>query len=207
MFIHATHRDSYLILLKSCFQASTLLDENNAQYSEKINYNNPQHLSVEALELHYRINASILKYLEIHEGKEISNTMGEFFKKCLDSSKFLKKSVPKVITEHAPKDVAEPPPKLSERSGSLGFQEQFLNSLNKLNSVPLENENVEDAQINDIVKEEKIPILVDHSTKELEKVENDQNDLKVIEDHITENVITISDSEEEKEKLKRINGE
>ncbi|KAL3275832.1 hypothetical protein HHI36_020575 [Cryptolaemus montrouzieri] len=65
--------------------ASQLLHENNATYPDKINYNSPQHLSVEALELHYRINASILKYLELHEGKEIDYSKGTLFKKTLDA--------------------------------------------------------------------------------------------------------------------------
>ncbi|CAG9860246.1 unnamed protein product [Phyllotreta striolata] len=90
--------------------ASTLLEENNAEYPEKINYNNPQHLSVEALELHYRIHASVLKYLELHEGKEIPNTLGAFFKKCLSSSNHLKKAVP------------QPPPAV-ETATSAGSQE------------------------------------------------------------------------------------
>lgn len=41
---------------------------------------------MEALELHYRIHASILKYLELHEGKAVSNTLGAFFKKCLQAT-------------------------------------------------------------------------------------------------------------------------
>lgn len=61
-----------------------MLEENNACYPEKINYNNPQHLSLEALEVYYRINASILKYLELHEGKPILHSLGKCFKKYLD---------------------------------------------------------------------------------------------------------------------------
>lgn len=42
---------------------------------------------MEALEIHYRIHASILKYLELHEGKTILSSIGKMFKKCLDTSK------------------------------------------------------------------------------------------------------------------------
>lgn len=63
------------------------MNENNATYPDKINYHNPQHLAIEALEIHYRIHASILKYLELHEGKTISNCTGKIFKKSLDQSK------------------------------------------------------------------------------------------------------------------------
>ncbi|CAH1130403.1 unnamed protein product [Ceutorhynchus assimilis] len=66
--------------------ANTLLNENTATYPDKINYNNPQHLSVEALELHYRVHASVLKYMELHEGKEVSNSVGAFFRKCLNAT-------------------------------------------------------------------------------------------------------------------------
>lgn len=76
-------------------KASKLLHENNATYPDKINYYNPQHLSVEALELHYRINASILKYLELHEGKDIPNSVGNLFKEFLDKSYFPKKTLVK----------------------------------------------------------------------------------------------------------------
>ncbi|KAL1517234.1 hypothetical protein ABEB36_001024 [Hypothenemus hampei] len=72
--------------LQHYIRASNLLNENNATYPEKISYNNPQHLSVEALELHYRIHASILKYLELHEGKVISHSLGTYFKKCLETT-------------------------------------------------------------------------------------------------------------------------
>ncbi|KAJ8933151.1 hypothetical protein NQ314_014178 [Rhamnusium bicolor] len=125
--------------------ASTLLDENNATYPEKIFYNNPQHLAVEALELHYRIHASVLKYLELHEGKEISNNLGAFFKKCLNSSTFLRKPAPKVVAQvPAPKVISEIPttpkvvpevfaskvmseiPVKSAENSSLGFQEEFF---------------------------------------------------------------------------------
>lgn len=49
-------------------------------------------MSVEALEVHYRIHASILKYLELHEGKPILSTVGKIFKKCLNTSLLPKKN-------------------------------------------------------------------------------------------------------------------
>lgn len=68
--------------------------------------------------------------------------MGEFFKKCLDSSKFLLKPVQKPpppppqppITETPAVKPVEPPAPLPlpPPTVSLGFQEQFLNSLGKL---------------------------------------------------------------------------
>lgn len=70
--------------LEHYYKAAKLLEENNASYPERINYNNPQHLSLEALEVFYRINASVLKYLELHEGKDISLALGKTFKRYLD---------------------------------------------------------------------------------------------------------------------------
>ncbi|XP_049819856.1 calcineurin-binding protein cabin-1-like isoform X2 [Aethina tumida] len=124
--------------------ASNLLHENSATYPEKINYNNPQHLAVEALELHYRINASVLKYLESNEGKDIPHTLGTFFKKCLRTTLLTKISkvtekpqlnVP--VTSYS--QVSQPQSVIStsqvpqsqavaERSS---FQEQCLNPTNK----------------------------------------------------------------------------
>lgn len=39
---------------------------------------------MEALEVYYRINASILKYLEVHEGKSIPAPLGKTFRKYLE---------------------------------------------------------------------------------------------------------------------------
>lgn len=67
----------YLFIL----QAANYLYENNATYPIKLNHSNPTTLSVEALEVFYRINASIIKFLE-HE-KEVARTNGDLFNKVL----------------------------------------------------------------------------------------------------------------------------
>lgn len=74
------------IYLEHYNKAGKLLFENKATYPLKINYTNPQHLSMEALEVHYRIHASILKYLELHEDKPISRSIGRLFQKYLRDS-------------------------------------------------------------------------------------------------------------------------
>lgn len=56
-----------------------MLYENNAQYPRRISHKSPQNLSIEALEVHYRIHASILKYLEQHEGKSLKKSLGQLF--------------------------------------------------------------------------------------------------------------------------------
>ncbi|KAG6802793.1 calcineurin-binding protein cabin-1 [Apis mellifera caucasica] len=65
------------IYLEHYAKASELLYHNNAQYPRRINHKYPQHLSIEALEVHYRIHASILKYLEQHEGKPLKKSLGQ----------------------------------------------------------------------------------------------------------------------------------
>lgn len=53
--------------------------ENHAQYPRKISHKSPQNLAIEALEVYYRIHASILKYLEQHEGKPLKKSLGKLF--------------------------------------------------------------------------------------------------------------------------------
>ncbi|XP_066546101.1 calcineurin-binding protein cabin-1 isoform X3 [Amia ocellicauda] len=54
----------YLLLYK---QAAHYLHEEAARYPRKIHYHNPPELAMEALELHFRLSASILKLLEAGE--------------------------------------------------------------------------------------------------------------------------------------------
>lgn len=162
-------------------------------------------MSVEALELHYRINASILKYLELHEGKDIPNTLGDFFKRCLDKSKYVKKSVPKEVCNTVVKETTDTPVKTAEPLTSTGFQEQFLNSLNKLGSdkVDLPAEDIMDSTVKLNEDETKLEDKKDSAgdEKEMEKMQtSDGEDIKIVEETVSANVITISDSEDERDK-------
>ncbi|XP_066593480.1 calcineurin-binding protein cabin-1-like [Prorops nasuta] len=67
------------IFLDYYSKASTLLYENGAQYPHRISHSCPQNLAIEALEVHYRIHASILKYLEQHDGKSLKKSLGQLF--------------------------------------------------------------------------------------------------------------------------------
>ncbi|XP_072933140.1 calcineurin-binding protein cabin-1-like [Epargyreus clarus] len=60
------------------------LQEVQATYPTKINYSTPTHLCIEVLELHYRIHASILKYIEQHENKPIPASVGKVFSACIE---------------------------------------------------------------------------------------------------------------------------
>lgn len=189
--------------------AATLLHENKAEYPEKINYSNPQHLSVEALELHYRINASVLKYLELHEGKNIPNTLGAFFKKCLATSKYLRKPPPPPpppppISAPEPQPEPETSEPLIASTSSTSFQEQFLNSLSKLNEPASENKDGEkfekeqsdkelDTVKNEPCVEKKISEDSDNKL-ETDKEKNDKKMETVKEDDV---IMIISDSEDE----------
>ncbi|XP_026332413.1 calcineurin-binding protein cabin-1-like [Hyposmocoma kahamanoa] len=63
------------------------LQEAEAIYPLKINYNSPAHSCIEVLELHYRIHASILKYIEQHENKTITLSVGKVFSSCIEEWK------------------------------------------------------------------------------------------------------------------------
>ncbi|XP_045518432.1 calcineurin-binding protein cabin-1-like [Pieris brassicae] len=60
------------------------LREVDATYPLKINYSSPTQLCIEVLELHYRIHASILKYIEQHENKPIPTSVGKVFLNCIE---------------------------------------------------------------------------------------------------------------------------
>lgn len=60
-------------------QASDWLHKNRALYPRRLQHKHPHYLSVEALEVHYRIHACILKYLEQHEGKPLKKSLGRVF--------------------------------------------------------------------------------------------------------------------------------
>lgn len=52
-------------------ESARLLQEHKSAYPPKINYTNPSELSIEALEVHYRIHSCLLKHLETHEGRTL----------------------------------------------------------------------------------------------------------------------------------------
>lgn len=62
-------------------ESAKCLYEHNASFPFKISHSNPQHLSVEALEVYYRITALIVKYLEQHA--TVSRTVGRLFIRVL----------------------------------------------------------------------------------------------------------------------------
>lgn len=62
-------------------ESAKCLYEHNASYPFKISHSAPQHLSVEALEVYYRITASIVKYLEQHA--TVSRAVGRLFIRVL----------------------------------------------------------------------------------------------------------------------------
>ncbi|KAJ8711964.1 hypothetical protein PYW08_008918 [Mythimna loreyi] len=75
------------VYLDYYMKAAKSLKENDATYPLKINYNTPTHLCIEVLEVHYRIHASILKYIEQHENKPIPASVGKVFSSCIEEWK------------------------------------------------------------------------------------------------------------------------
>ena len=74
-------KESPKVYLEHYLKASKYLYECNATYPIRINHSNPQNLSIEALELFYRITSSIIKYMEQHE--EIPRDIGKCFERIL----------------------------------------------------------------------------------------------------------------------------
>lgn len=74
-------KDPPKVYLEHYLKASKYLYECNATYPYKINHSNPQNLSIEALEIFYRITSSILKYLEQHE--VVTRDVGKLFERML----------------------------------------------------------------------------------------------------------------------------
>ncbi|CAH0402555.1 unnamed protein product [Chilo suppressalis] len=72
------------VYLDYYMQGVKSLQETDATYPLKINYSSPTHLCIEVLELHYRIHASILKYIEQHENKPIPASVGKVFINCIE---------------------------------------------------------------------------------------------------------------------------
>nr|CAD7455843.1 unnamed protein product [Timema tahoe] len=59
-----------IITLVACGALENLV-ANQAIFTRSVNYDNPDHLSMEAVEVVYRIHACVLKYLEQHEGRAL----------------------------------------------------------------------------------------------------------------------------------------
>ncbi|GFW50405.1 calcineurin-binding protein cabin-1 [Trichonephila clavipes] len=64
-------------------KALMYLHEDCARYPQKIQYHNPLELSIEALEVYYRIHASVLKYLWKHEDVGVDMATLKKIKQCL----------------------------------------------------------------------------------------------------------------------------
>ena len=77
-----------LIVQEHYQKAAILLEEASAAYPKKIGYNAPPHLSVEALEIHYRLHSCILKTLLAHEDRPMDpsllQTLNKFLKSAAD---------------------------------------------------------------------------------------------------------------------------
>lgn len=74
-------KDPPKVYLEHYLKSSKYLYECNATYPYKINHSNPQNLAIEALEIYYRITASIMKYLEQHE--TVTREVGKLFERML----------------------------------------------------------------------------------------------------------------------------
>ncbi|KAG8195575.1 hypothetical protein JTE90_002197 [Oedothorax gibbosus] len=64
-------------------KALAYLHEDCARYPQKILYHNPAEMSIEALEVYYRVHASCLKFLWRHEGKGTDFSTLRVIRRCL----------------------------------------------------------------------------------------------------------------------------
>ncbi|XP_031617058.1 calcineurin-binding protein cabin-1-like isoform X2 [Contarinia nasturtii] len=69
------------VVIDHYLKSAQYLYENNATYPFKISSANPQNLALEALEIFYRITATIIKYLEQHS--VVNYGIGKYFMKIL----------------------------------------------------------------------------------------------------------------------------
>lgn len=74
-------KESPMIVIEYYLKSAQYLYEHNATYPFKISFTNPQNLSLEALEIFYRITAAIIKYLEQHS--TVPRSIGKYFIKIL----------------------------------------------------------------------------------------------------------------------------
>lgn len=79
--ISEKRKDPPSVYLTHYLESAKCLYENNATYPFKINHSNPQNLSIEALEIYYRITASIIKYIEQHS--VVQRDVGRLFTRIL----------------------------------------------------------------------------------------------------------------------------
>lgn len=74
-------KDAPKVTIDYYLKAAKFLYENGATYPIKISHMKPTNLSIEALEIFYRINTVIIKYLEQH--KDVSRAIGKLFSRTL----------------------------------------------------------------------------------------------------------------------------
>lgn len=79
--IDEKRKDQPHMIIDHYLKSANYLYEHNATYPFKINFSSPQNLSLEALEIFYRITAVIIKYVEQHS--TITRANGKYFIKVL----------------------------------------------------------------------------------------------------------------------------
>lgn len=74
-------KDQPHTIIDHYLQSAKYLYEHNATYPFRIHFTSPQNLSLEALEIFYRITAVVIKYVEQHS--TITRAIGKYFMKVL----------------------------------------------------------------------------------------------------------------------------
>ncbi|XP_015221768.2 calcineurin-binding protein cabin-1 isoform X4 [Lepisosteus oculatus] len=117
------HPQDYLLLYK---QAAHYLHEEAARYPRKIHYHNPPELAMEALELYFRLCASILKLLEAGEQELDHEMLFNILKEAADGpfARGEEKSMPKASEKEKPLSVND-----EDSHSSVGTAQAPGNSL------------------------------------------------------------------------------
>ena len=141
-----------------------MLRQNGASYPERIPFQDPPAFSVEALEIHFRITASILKYLELHEGKSIPNGIGKLFLEALKSS---------ILSRRQPENTVQPPDESSIHVVTNYSEKLPTVSENANKHIELNSTLIESKRLSSYINDEKGSQLILTTSSEVKKCVED----------------------------------
>ncbi|BES95231.1 Calcineurin-Hypothetical protein protein [Nesidiocoris tenuis] len=136
--------DDPSVYINHYLKAADLLHQVGANYPAVINHAAPQLLSVESLEIYYRMHATMLKILEEHEEKQLPQATADLFKSVIGQLE----SSPFIVQVKTDAKVDKKPTK--EESISSLTDDDFLMVTSELEAASAEiaqNENNENSQL------------------------------------------------------------
>ncbi|XP_055643034.1 calcineurin-binding protein cabin-1-like isoform X2 [Toxorhynchites rutilus septentrionalis] len=178
-------KEQPVIYLTHYLKSAKFLYDCNATYPIKVNHSNPSHLSIEALELFYRTNAAIIKYLEQHPS--VCNQIAGLLKKILKELA----TCPFAFNRAKINDAAFKR-KLTEQNNDIVVDKQTKNNTGHLEK---EKEEKGKADRNSHTKNEKESIAFDNFDNMMEiNVECHRNDEKCLTRRISQEDTPLSNT-------------